>query len=76
MTSLWLSNGVGFAVCMVQAWGMHVSGQKHRAGWLWGVVAEIGWLVYAILLKQWSLIPWSFVYSAIFLHNYRKWSKS
>jgi hypothetical protein len=46
---------------------------KKRVGWLVFGVTTIGWAVYALLLRQWTWLPFEVLFVGISWHGWRKW---
>lgn len=53
--------------------GIYLAGKKNRAGWLVGLAAQVLWVAYAIVTRQWGFILSSVAYGTIYARNWRLW---
>jgi len=66
---------------MILSWVLSVTsaimlwlmGSKSKWGPRLGLMNQVLWLVYAILLRQWGLIPGVLLYTIVHLRNLVKW---
>ena len=68
-----VTNAIGFSMCVLGLVAARRLGRKVRTGWLVSASCEIGNITYAVLLKQWVLIPWCLAYGWIYLRNFSRW---
>lgn len=54
--------------------GIILQGRKNRWGWIVGIAAQIVWVTYAAVTKQWGFIPQSAAYGLIYAWNFIQWS--
>ena len=50
-------------------------GNKHRRSWALGLVGQVLWLVWIILVEAWGLIPLNLALWVIYIRNHIKWKK-
>jgi hypothetical protein len=53
--------------------GIYVAGRKNKAGWAIGLGAQLLWIAYALVTKQYGFIASAFVYGYFYANNLRKW---
>jgi hypothetical protein len=66
MTLGWLGN----LLILVALWQI---GCKNRAGWVWSVLGNIVWCIYAINLNMWDMLFVDMVSLILAGYNWRKW---
>ena len=54
---------------------MLLMGNRNKWGPRLGLINQILWLVYAISLKEWGLIPGVIMYTIVHTRNLIKWEK-
>jgi hypothetical protein len=50
-------------------------GNKSKWGPRLGIANQVIWLIYAIMIKQWGLIPGVLIYAVVHIRNLAKWEK-
>lgn len=55
--------------------GLYFAGKKNLYGWAIGLGAQLLWISYAIVTKQWGFIFSAFAYGGVYLKNYISWKK-
>lgn len=70
MNQLW-----SWGLTVVGVFGLYLAGKKSPWGWAVGIVAQILWLTYAIVTKQWGFLFSSFAYGFVYVKNFRAWRK-
>jgi hypothetical protein len=55
------------------ALGMYHAGKKRRFGWLLGVLSEIAWVGYAIVISAPGLYPWAAAWAVVYAKNWIQW---
>ena len=53
--------------------GIYVAGRKNKAGWAIGLGAQLLWIAYALVTKQYGFIVSAFVYGYFYGNNFVKW---
>lgn len=53
--------------------GMWISGNGSKWGWFIGLCAQVLWITFAIVTRQYGLILGSIFYGAVNLRNLLKW---
>jgi len=56
--------------------GMYFVGKKRWEAFLWLVIMEIMWIVFAIQTKTYGFIVGSLAYIAVYLKNAQSWKKT
>ena len=56
--------------------GLYLTGQKFRAGFLVGAVAELFWLAYSVTIGSVELGLMSIAFVAIYVYNFQQWKGS
>lgn len=64
-----------WTVCLsiVGITGMWISGNGSKWGWFIGLCAQVLWITFAIVTRQYGLILGSLCYGAVNLRNLLKW---
>lgn len=57
------------------ALGLWKAGDKNRNAFLFSVVGELLWVVYAVSIRLWSLAAICLIFAAIAARNFWKWSR-
>jgi hypothetical protein len=73
---LWLTNIIGFTLSLSYAVGAWWLGRRHRSGWLIYALCETSWIGYAVLLRQWAIIPWCVLHGSLYVRNWKMWGNS
>lgn len=55
--------------------GIWLAGRKNLWGWAVGVLAQVLWMVYAIVTQQWGFILSALAYGWIYGLNWWKWAR-
>jgi membrane protein implicated in regulation of membrane protease activity len=55
--------------------GIYLAGRKRAVGWLVGVAAQVLWLAYAIVTRQWGFIATAVAYAAVYGKNWVAWRR-
>jgi hypothetical protein len=69
MTPLWWS----VLLAAVGVFGLWLAGRKNMWGWAVGASAQILWVVYALVSKQYGFLLSAFAYGWVYLMNLIKW---
>lgn len=59
-------------VSLVTLW---LIGNKNKAGFILGLLNQILWIWYALMLKQYGLLVGVMAYAVIYIRNLIKWNK-
>jgi hypothetical protein len=62
----WLLTAVGVT-------GLFLAGSNRSAGWALGLFAQVLWLTYAIVTKQYGFVVSCFAYGYVYARNFRRW---
>lgn len=62
----WLLAAVG-------VFGLYLAGKKNPMGWAVGLAAQVLWIAYALVTKQWGFIASALAYGWVYGKNYRSW---
>lgn len=68
MAQLW-----SWILAAVGILGIYLAGRKKAVGWLVGVGAQVLWLVYAVVTRQWGFLLTAVAYAGIYGKNYLEW---
>lgn len=66
--SLW-----SYLLAAVGIFGIYLSGKKLAIGWLVGLGAQVLWIIYALVTRQYGFIISAVAYGAVYATNYKKW---
>lgn len=50
-------------------------GQKKAVGWLWAMLTQAVWIIYAACTLQWGFLAMALVKLAIYTWNWIKWAR-
>jgi nicotinamide riboside transporter PnuC len=53
---------------------IYYTGKKRKIGWLFSIIGNIGWSLYAIQIQLWSALFIDLVCLALAIWNWRKWN--
>ena len=59
-------------ISLVTLW---LIGNKNKAGFILGLLNQILWIWYALMLKQYGLLVGVIAYAVIYIRNLIKWNK-
>jgi hypothetical protein len=62
----WLLTAVGVT-------GLILAGRNLWWAWLIGLGAQVLWIAYAIVTRQWGFIASAFIYGTVYVINTRRW---
>lgn len=62
----WLLAGIGVT-------GLWLAGCHHAGGWVVGLFAQVLWVIYGWVTKQYGFIASAGVYGTVYWYNYVKW---
>jgi hypothetical protein len=69
MTELWWS----WMLSIIGVIGIYLTGKKKWQGFAVGLVAEIAWVWYSFITKQWGFIFGATIYIAVYAFNIKEW---
>jgi len=55
--------------------GLWLAGRKSAAGWAIGLGAQVLWIAYAIVTRQWGFIVSAFAYGTVYARNWVRWRR-
>lgn len=64
----WLLASVGIL-------GIYLAGRRKASGWLVGIFAQLLWISYAIVTRQWGFLFTAFAYGAVYIKNWQAWRR-
>lgn len=53
--------------------GQWFAGRKQKSGWAIGVGAQVLWLTYAVVTRQWGFIASALAYGFVYARNWYRW---
>lgn len=53
--------------------GLIMAGRKMSAGWLVGLLAQVLWIIYALVTHQWGFLISALVYGTVYARNWYLW---
>jgi hypothetical protein len=56
--------------------GIYLAGKKNKLGWAVGVFAQLMWIIYAIVTKQYGFIISALAYGFVYYKNFASWKKT
>lgn len=65
-----------FILAAVGLLGLYLTGQKRIEGWAVGVGAQVLWLAYAVVTRQWGFIITAVAYALMFGRNWYVWARA
>ncbi len=69
--SVWWS----WVLTVVGVTGLWFAGRRKAYGWAIGLGAQLLWIVYAVVTRQWGFIASAFIYGAVYARNYATWRR-
>jgi len=64
----WLLTAVGVT-------GLYLAGRRSRWGWAIGLAAQVLWIAYALVSRQYGFIVSALAYGAVYARNLVAWSR-
>ena len=64
---------VSWALSLLGACGIFLTGRKKWYGFVVGIINECAWVAYSIDTKQWGFIFGATIYIAVYLFNIKMW---
>lgn len=68
MTQLW-----SWLLTAIGVTGLLFAGSCRKLGWAIGLSAQLLWLTYAIVTRQWGFIVSAFAYGFVYARNWLAW---
>lgn len=65
----WLLAAVGIT-------GIWLAGRNNKLGWAIGLGAQVLWLAYAVITRQWGFIVTAFAYGFVYGKNWLRWRRN
>lgn len=56
--------------------GLWLAGSHNKFGWVIGLLAQILWIIYALVTKQYGFIISALVYAVVYLRNFNRWKEA
>lgn len=66
---------IAFAVPLVVAVSVYLCGRRVAAGWLVGLVAQVGFALYAVLTHHWGWLLQPTLLGPLFARNWLRWRR-
>ena len=66
--AIWSWIGAGLAIV-----GVWLGGRSPRSGWIYGITAQVFWVLYGVFTAQPGMILQSCVFVAVYASNLRRW---
>jgi hypothetical protein len=64
-----------FVLAAVGVLGLYVAGRKRWQGWAIGLGAQVLWIAYAVVTKQWGFIASALAYGVVYGKNMITWRR-
>ena len=71
MTPWWWS----WLLTVVGVTGLYLAGRRSRWGWAIGLGAQVLWIAYALVSRQYGFIASALAYGAVYARNVVAWSR-
>lgn len=68
MNQLW-----SWVLAAVGITGIYLAGRMNKLGWAIGLGAQVLWLAYAIVTRQWGFIATAIAYGFVYARNWWRW---
>jgi hypothetical protein len=65
-----------FILAGIGVFGIYLAGKKNKIGWAVGFFAQILWVIYALVTKQYGFIASACAYGFIYGKNYLEWRRA
>ncbi|HET9144084.1 hypothetical protein [Actinophytocola sp.] len=66
---------LSFALAALALTNAELAGRKRRAAWVVGMVAQVGWICFMLLTRNWGFLISITGFTVIYIRNYRAWSR-
>lgn len=53
--------------------GLWLAGSNNKKGWMIGLFAQILWISYALVSKQYGFLASAFAYGTVYFRNFKRW---
>lgn len=64
-----------YILAIVGIFGLYLAGNKVKWAWLIGAAAQVLWIIYGIVTKQYGFILSAVAYAWVYLRNHFKWNQ-
>lgn len=64
-----------FVLSVIGIAGIYLAGSRNILGWVLGFSAQVLWIVFAIVTKQYGFILSALAYGWVYGRNYLKWKR-
>lgn len=65
-----------FILAAIGILGIYVAGKNNKWGWAIGLAAQLLWIAYALVTKQYGFIISAFAYGYFYALNFIKWHRA
>lgn len=62
----WLLTAIGIL-------GLWLAGSNNKVGWMIGLLAQVLWIAYAIVSKQYGFLLSALAYGTVYFRNFKRW---
>lgn len=53
-----------------------LAGNRHPRAWMLGMINQVLWLAWILVMGAWGLLPMNLALWAVYLRNHLRWSES
>jgi hypothetical protein len=64
-----------YLLAAVGIYGLWLAGGGQRAGWAVGLAAQLLWIAYAVVTRQWGFIISALAYGFVYARNLQRWKE-
>lgn len=65
-----------FILAGIGIFGIYLAGKKNKIGWAVGFFAQVLWVIYGLVTKQYGFIISACAYGFIYGKNYLEWRRT
>lgn len=76
MTSALIRDQLPWLLSAITLFMTVLAGNKHRAAWLVGLLAQALWLVWIVEIRAWGLLPMNAALWLVYARNHWRWNYS
>lgn len=63
------------ALAVIGIAGLLLAGQKNKLGWALGLFAQLAWIAYALISRQYGFILSAVAYGIVYSRNWLRWRR-
>lgn len=64
-----------YGLAAVGILGIILAARRNKVGWAVGFGAQLAWIVYAIVTRQYGFIVSAVAYGAVYAHSWLRWRR-